>query len=104
MSLLRAEVLVGQGTGAATSGVMCLGNCSSLRVHIIGNGTPTGDVVIKQGEVGVSTDLKTIQTVTNPAAGANWITLSPSSWIEITSNLTVGALKKVVVAAVLEDE
>lgn len=98
------ETLVGQGTGASPVTPLCVGPCVSLRVHIIANGTPTGSVVVKQGETNVDADMKTIQTVSNPANGDNWITLQPSDWISVSSNLSVGSLKKVVIAWVPEND
>lgn len=103
MRSIRAEVLVGQGTGLASSGVLCVSGCISLRVHIVADGATTGSVVTKQGEVNVSADLKSTNTVSNPSGGDSWLTLSPSDWLEITSNLSAGALKKVVVVAQIDD-
>lgn len=102
---MRAEVLVGQGTGAASSGVLCVGPCVSLRVHAVIETSATGPLVIKQGETNVSADLKSVQTLTNPVAGGDaWITLQPSEWIEITTNFSAGAVKKVVIAWVPEND
>lgn len=91
----RTEHLAGEAI--KSTGPICVGPSTRLRVHIIANGTGTGTVLVKQGDTNVSADLKTTQTITNPAAGANWIVLEPSNWIEIDANLSAGTLKKVVV-------
>lgn len=98
---MRAEYLLGAASGS--TGAICVGPCVSLRVHVIANGTGTGTVIVNQGETNVVADMKATQTITNPAAGANWMALSPSDWLEVNVNLSVGALKKVVVASVDAD-